>query len=569
MKKNLLIITFLVVGLSLIFTGSYAYYRFVINATITASTGNAIFTLKDSNNEDLNNKVITLNEGNKVKPGDNGSFNITLDATGSTVDMYVSLEIDKGTLPTNLRFYTTKDKKTELHKYYKYFKKDETLSETLTIYWYWNPYISDEEDNKFINKDSLEATIKVNAVQVNEYAVMKNDATLETTNGEVYIGDGFRSDTYRPYIRTIKFDNNLSGMPTNCTAENLCWDITETGSKKKVYGYLVDSGLKDSTDTTKALYNLYIVSDGPIFAPTNCTGLFSFMQGLDGYYSSNLVSINFNDNFNTSNVTNMNFMFIGNTALKSLDLSSFNTTNVTSMEGIFSFTKSLKEINLSSFNTINLTNSAGMFAYCESLENIDLSNFNTSNITTFEKSYLTRRIFHEYGMFSNCISLTELDLSSFNTSKAQTMKYLFYNCKDLTTLDLSGFNTSNVTNMLGMFEYCTSLTKLDLRNFNTSKVTDMSEMFKNCTNLKKLNIQNFNTTSVIDLTDMFRNSPNIITTINIMNADITNYSLMFNEAATGANAKITVNYTVAASTIVDSLIATKSANSNVIKGNQL
>ena len=44
---------------------------------------------------------------------------------------------------------------------------------------------------------------------------------------------------------------------------------------------------------------------------------------------------------------------------------------------------------------------------------------------------------------------------------------------------------------------------------------------------------------------------------------------MFNSAATASGAKITVNYTSSASTIVDSMIATKSSNSNVVKGIQL
>ena len=52
----------------------------------------------------------------------------------------------------------------------------------------------------------------------------------------------FWSDNYSSYIRTITFDNNLSNLPSSCTEENLCWDISETPTqKKKVYGYLVDT----------------------------------------------------------------------------------------------------------------------------------------------------------------------------------------------------------------------------------------------------------------------------------------------------------------------------------------
>ena len=54
-----------------------------------------------------------------------------------------------------------------------------------------------------------------------------------------------------------------------------------------------------------------------------------------------------------------------------------------------------------------------------------------------------------------------------------------------------------------------------------------------------------------------------------MNAGITNYAQMFSNTATDPNAKITVNYIAAASTLVDNMIATKSANSNIVKGKQI
>ena len=69
--------------------------------------------------------------------------------------------------------------------------------------------------------------------------------------------------------------------------------------------------------------------------------------------------------------------------------------------------------------------------------------------------------------------------------------------------------------------------------------------------------------------DMFYNCPKLTTTINIMNANVTDYTGMFGSAATSSNAKITVNYIAAASTLVDNMIATKSSSSNVVKGTQI
>ena len=541
-KKKLFIIMFCVILMVFVFTGSVAYYRYTLEGKIIASTGNAVFNVTGINNE---TKIIDL--GNKLLPGDRGSFTITLDSTGSTVDMYATLKIDRKVLPDNLKFYSTSDYKSEIKTYYSFLEVSGTKSETLTIYWYWNPFKDDEDDNKYIGK-SLSADISVSAVQISEYAMMKNGYSAKSE---------FWNNTYKKYIRTITFGNDLSNLPSSCTEENLCWDISGSSTQnKKVYGYLIDSGLtvsetdsSTSTTTEKTLYNLYIVSDAPIFAPSSCTGMFREFK--------NLVQINFNNNFNTSKVTNMSWMFFNCTSLTSLDLSNFNTSNVTNMSDMFYKCSSLTTLDLSSFNTSNVTNMWQMFASCSSLTSLNLGNFNTSKITDM------------CSMFNSCSSLTNLDLSHFNTSKVTDMSNMFRNCSSLISLDLSGFNTSKVTDMRYMFCGCSSLTNLDLSGFNTSNVTNMMNMFGGCSSLTNLDLSNLNTSKVTNMNNMFSDCSKLTTTINIMNANVTNYEYMFYNAATDPNAKITVNYIAAASTLVDNMIATKSYNSNVVKGIQI
>ena len=547
-KKKLFIIMFYVILMVFVFTGSVAYYRYTLEGKIIASTGNAVFNVTGINNE---TKIIDL--GNKLLPGDRGSFTITLDSTGSSVDMYATLKIDRKVLPDNLKFYSTSDYKSEIKTYYSFLEVSGTKSETLTIYWYWNPFKDDEDDNKYIGK-SLSADISVSAVQISEYAVMKNGCSSDSSaNG----GTEFWNNTYKKYIRTITFGNDLSNLPSSCTEENLCWDVSNsTTQSKKVYAYLIDSGLKDSTDSTKTLYNLYIAGEAPIFAPANSSIMF--------YRFGNLVTINFNNNFNTSKVTSMYEMFSFCQSLTSLDLSSFNTSNLENMYYMFYGCKSLTNLDLSSFNTSNLENMYYTFFNCSSLESLNLYSFDTSKVTDMS------------GMFYGCSSLTSLDLSSFNTSKVTDMSGMFYGCSSLTSLDLSNFNTSNVTNMGGVFRNCSSLISLDLSSFNTSKVTNMSGMFSGCSSLTSLDLSNFNTSSVTtysaysrESNGMFYNCPKLTTTINIMNANITDYTGVFSGAATDPNAQITVNYIADASTLVDNMIATKSSNSNIVKGKQL
>ena len=542
-SKKLILVMVSIICIVILLVGSIAYYRIVVNGSIKGSTGNAVFVLRDSDNSVWNNKVIDLG---KINPGDSGEFTVTMDASGSSVDMYATLELGRTNLPTNLKFYTTSDHKSELHKYYSFLEHSGTNSETLTIYWYWNPYISDEEDSKFINVSNLEANVRVSAVQISEYAMMKNGNGV-TSDSRLY----FWKDTYRPYIRTITFGNDLSNLPSSCTEENLCWDLSyNTSQKKKVYGYLIDSGLKHSNNPEQSLYNLYIVSEAPIFAPQDCSLFFA------GFNS--LVSINYNNNFNTSKVTNMSYMFLpatpgdwGNivtltannqnvkpsfidrkndgeiemmssgggssvsfySVIEKLDLSSFNTSSVTNMGNMFSVCSSLTTLNLSGFNTSSVTNMGNMFFECSSLTSLYLSNFNTSSVTDMSD------------MFSSCSSLTSLDLSSFNTSKVTNMYEMFKYCSSLTNLDLNGFNTSQVANMGYMFISCSSLTSLDLGSFNTSKETDMSFMFKNCSSLTSLDLSNFNTSNVTDMSFMFENCSSL-TSLNLSSFDTSNVTNM-------------------------------------------
>ena len=594
--KKLLFLMF-VIGFIGLFVGSFSYYRKVVSGSLVTNTGKAIFVLRDTvDGESWNNKVIDL--GN-INPGDSGSFDVVMDASGSDVDMYATLEIERSNLPSNLKFYTTVDHKSELHKYYSFLEKNGTNKESLTLYWYWNPYLDDFDDANYMNK-SISANITVSAVQISEYAIMKNGYSSDSSaNG----GTEFWNDNYKPYIRTINFSNDLSNLPSTCTEENLCWDISQSSTQnKKVYGYLVDTELKDSTDNTKSLYNLYIVSEVPIFAPSNCSSIFSFYNK----EISNLIQINFNNNFNATNVTNMYNMFHNCKSLTSLDLSDFNTTNVTNMSSMFYGRRSLTSLDLSSFNTANVTNMGYMFRSCSSLTNLDLSSFNTAKVTNMASmfsncssltsldlsSFNTANVPGMGSMFFKCSSLTSLDLSSFNTAKVTDMVAMFDSCSSLTNLDLSSFNTANVTNMSSMFYYCSSLTSLDLSSFNTANVIGMSNMFTSCRTLTSLDLSNFNTanvtsmwsmfeyceslismdlssfntSNVTNMQSMFHSCSSLTTTINIMNANVSDYSSMFSGAATNSGSQITVNYIADASTLVDNMIATKSSNSNVVKG---
>ena len=177
------------------------------------------------------------------------------------------------------------------------------------------------------------------------------------------------------------------------------------------------------------------------------------------YKSVNIVGL---EKLDTSNVTNMGYMFQSSKATL-LDLSNFNTSNVTSMHYMF-YNSAATSLDLSSFDTSNVTDMSCMFRNSKATS-LDLSSFDTSNVTNM-------------GNMFNESAATSLDLSSFNTSNVTSMGGMFYRSK-ATSLDLSSFNTSKVTGMGNMFAG-SKATSLDLSNFDTSNVTGMPAMFEYC-----------------------------------------------------------------------------------------
>lgn len=197
----------------------------------------------------------------------------------------------------------------------------------------------------------------------------------------------------------------------------------------------------------------------------DCSWWFSGFKGL-----TTITNLEY---LNTSQVTNMQYMFSNCESLEALDLSTFNTENVTNMSNMFYYCKSLKSLNLSSFNTSKVNYMGSMFHDCESLTALNLSSFNTENISDYEY------------MFHCCKSLTALDLSSFNSKEILNTSSMFTGCIALKTIDISSFDTSKTTNMSFMFSGCSALETIYASSaFTTDNVKNDSYMFSTCTKLK-------------------------------------------------------------------------------------
>ena len=236
------------------------------------------------------------------------------------------------------------------------------------------------------------------------------------------------------------------------------------------------------------------------------------------YNNLNLTTLLGVSHFDTSKVTDMEYMFYNCSRLTALDLSSFDTSKVTDMHAMFNYCSRLTALDLSSFDTSNVTNMSFMFSGCKSLTSLNVSNWDTSNVTDMRL------------MFDKCSSLTTLDASHFDTSKVTDMSKMFSGCESLASLDVSHFDTSNVTDMHAMFDGCASLVSLDVSNWDTSNVTNMTSMFNVCSNLTALDVSHFDTSNVTNMTSMFNVCSNL-TALDVSHFDtsnVTNMSFMFN-----------------------------------------
>ena len=67
--------------------------------------------------------------------------------------------------------------------------------------------------------------------------------------------------------------------------------------------------------------------------------------------------------------------------LQDLDLSNFDTSNVTNMSFMFNKCNKLKEIKgIDKFNTSKVINMESLFQLCGELQDLDVTNFDTSNV---------------------------------------------------------------------------------------------------------------------------------------------------------------------------------------------
>jgi surface protein len=144
----------------------------------------------------------------------------------------------------------------------------------------------------------------------------------------------------------------------------------------------------------------------------------------------------------TSEITDMVSLFyklnIGN-----IKIDQWNTSNVTTMQNMFVGQDNFRGDGVENWNTSNVTNMSFMFYECKKFEGKGIENWNVSKVENMED------------MFSWCKKLN-VDLSSWNVTNVKNMSYMFYFCERF-NCDLSEWDVSKVIKYYMTFDKCPNM----------------------------------------------------------------------------------------------------------------
>ncbi|MBQ3919671.1 MAG: BspA family leucine-rich repeat surface protein, partial [Oscillospiraceae bacterium] len=284
---------------------------------------------------------------------------------------------------------------------------------------------------------------------------------------------------------------------------------------------------------------------------SDTTASISLKSAFSDFY--NLESVEHLNYLDTSDVTDMRYMFEDCRSLTKLEFGSFGTKNLQSMSYMFSYCYKLEELDIYSFDMSNVLNTADMFSYCSKLSSLclpigfqvtedmklhnipDSGSTYTGDILGWAK-YSSNTIVGGSGKYAVFTSVggwyefRKLQWYEWNenthtlTLKGQLpdagpwigegSESHYWNFAEMAGLYWSDYsniekviikpNTKAGTSLAHAFENFKNLTEIQgLANLDTSATEDMGYMFRGCFSLTSLDLSKFNTAKVKDMGRMF------------------------------------------------------------------
>ena len=182
-------------------------------------------------------------------------------------------------------------------------------------------------------------------------------------------------------------DGGLGGTFSGCTSlatlDMSEWDMT---------------GLSNLDDTFNGLVSLETLNMSG-WDLSNCISLNRTFKDC-----SSLTGINISEMGLSDSLTSMSETFAGCTSFSRIDFSGFTFKNVTDVSGLLNMGSRSSSLTKVTFDddtdTTSITNMSNMFAGCDSIKTLDLTKFNTASVTNFE------------GMFNNMPNVETITVST-------------------------------------------------------------------------------------------------------------------------------------------------------------
>jgi surface protein len=364
-------------------------------------------------------------------------------------------------------------------------------------------------------------------------SIMLPYETTGSYSGTIDWGDGTtsinsysnRAHTYTtPGTYTITITGTLIGWSFGVNPisrlkiyEVLQWGCLRLGNSTSYFSNCNNLSLSNVTDIlnltgTNDLFFMFAFCNNITTIPninswdtsnvTNMQGMFvecwSFNDDILGWDVSNVTDMGgmfdntylFNQpigSWDVSNVQSISYMFLQNTVFDQ-DLSSWDVSNVTNMKGVFNGCTSFDNGGspmISGWTTSNVTNMGDMFAGTPF--NQPIGSWDVSNVTKMDFMFAQNIVFDQ-------------DLSSWDVSGVIDMSHMFLFATNFNQ-NLNLWDVSNVVNMEALFWFAYAFNG-DVTTWNTSNVTTMKNMFATCS-LFNQNISSWNVSGVTTMEGMF------------------------------------------------------------------
>lgn len=246
------------------------------------------------------------------------------------------------------------------------------------------------------------------------------------------------------YLNTANV-TNMSGMFRGMSSLQSL-NLTTFNTAKVTDMHSMFSGCQSLTTLSLSSFSSAVLQD--------MTGMFNECQ--------NLTSLTFGNNFTASQVKYFSEVFAYCEKLTTINLSKFNLVNALWMRATFKNCKALNTVTFpTNLNTLNVSNMEEMFQGCTALSSMTLQPFNVSNCANF------------YYMFDGCTSLQTVDMRNLVFYPSLGMYAMFNGCSNLRTIYCTEDLSSTITNGYHMFYGCTKLqgnngTVYDANNVNAT-----------------------------------------------------------------------------------------------------